>query len=179
MGGAVLPQDLGRQLPPQHADQILGGHAVAGLIEEHRQETIRCASEKGLEDHDCRHRVIGTAAMTANPSGRTCGREDNDRVAAELNGGPQRRLLIGAQNGLVWIEAEGLKSCQIDREGHGHRSHRQNSGGFPRWSRTRSAWIRQWNNIVSALPAAGPPIVRLWPASASVGSSFRRSSDAV
>jgi hypothetical protein len=66
--------------------------------------------------------------MTANPSGCPCGREENDRVSAELNVGPQGRLLIGAEDGLVWIEAEGLKSSQVDREGHGHRSHRQISG---------------------------------------------------
>ncbi len=117
MGGPVLQQHLRRQLTAQHADQILRGHPVARLVEEHRQEAIGCPAEEGIEDHHLRHGVVRPAAVTAHAPGRAGGREEDDRVAAELDVGAQGLPLAGAEAGLGGIEAERPVGTQIDREG--------------------------------------------------------------
>ena len=142
VGGPVVQQILGLQLAPQHRHQVLGGHAVAGLVEEDRHEALRCSAEEGVEEHHLRHRVVGPSGVASHAPGGAGGSEEDDGVAAETDVGLQHALLLGAQPGLGGIEGQGPPGLQIDRKTEAAVGvmHGSRAGGLRRGRAGLSCW---------------------------------------
>ena len=73
--------------------------------------------DEGANDHHFRHGVVGAAGMAGESLGAGERREEDDRVAAELDIVLERRLLLVRQGAYRGIELEGLEGLQIDGEG--------------------------------------------------------------
>ena len=100
---AVL-QQLGRgHIAVEHAEQVLRRDAVPGFIEEDRNDR-RAVGDEGADYHDLRHRVVRAAGVPAETLGIGDGREEDDRVAAELDIVQKRRFLLGGESEFRGIE---------------------------------------------------------------------------
>jgi hypothetical protein len=98
-----VEEDFGRQVTPQHCHQVLGSYPVPRFVEEDGDEFVGRTPEEGIEYHDFRDSVVGTARMSAYPFGSTSGGEEDDRVAAQLDVGFERIPLLLGQFALHWV----------------------------------------------------------------------------
>ncbi len=110
---AIMQQLFRRHGAIQDAQQVLGRHTVARLVIEHRHNGA-AIGDKRPDDHELRHRVVGTAGMSGQPLGSGEGRKENNRIARQLNVVLKRGPLLIAQGRLAWVELQRLQAIQIN-----------------------------------------------------------------
>src|SRR5207237_7180769 len=99
--------------PFEHAEQILRGDAMTGLVKKGVVDR-RPAGDEAADDVDLRHVVVRPAGVTGQTLGIGDGGEKDDGVAAELDVLLERLQLLRRQRLPRRIELERLERGQID-----------------------------------------------------------------
>lgn len=118
-GFTVVEKFFEGDIAIESGEEVLGGDAVAGFIEEDGEDGVAAGGECA-EDEDFGDGIEGAAGVAAETACVGDGGEEDDGIAAEGDVGLEDGLLVGREVALVEAEGEGLEVLEGDGEGHGN-----------------------------------------------------------